>query len=61
MSEYYLDEDWNMVKAPATMQDLAAWANFFQGDYFPDVEADVQVAINTNGMFRVPRASSPRG
>ncbi len=52
MPEYYLDEDWNMVKAPMTMLDLASWANFFQKKYFPDVEADVQVGINTNPKFQ---------
>jgi hypothetical protein len=52
MPEYYLDEDWNMVKAPMTMQDLANWACFFQNKYFPDVEADVQVGINTNPKFQ---------
>jgi hypothetical protein len=51
MPEYYLDEEWNMVKAPITTQDLASWANFFQKKYFPDVEADVQVGINTNSKF----------
>ncbi|MGA7463322.1 MAG: SprT-like domain-containing protein [Candidatus Korobacteraceae bacterium] len=52
MPEYYLDEEWNMVKAPMTTQDLASWANFFQKKYFPDVEADVQVGINTNSKFQ---------
>ena len=51
MPEFYLDEDWNLVKAPMTMEGLASWANFYQQKYFPGVEPNVSVAINTNPKF----------
>lgn len=34
MTEYYLDDDWNLVTAPATAEDLSRWANAFQEKHF---------------------------
>jgi hypothetical protein len=36
MTEYYLDEDWNLIQAPATNADVSGWANEYQQRYFPE-------------------------
>jgi hypothetical protein len=59
MTQYYLDEDWNLVKAPATASDLSAWANAFQQEYFPECVPNVLVAVNTNTNFGGTAAFEP--
>jgi hypothetical protein len=59
MTEYYLDEDWNLVKAPATAADLSNWANAFQQKYFPGCEPNVTVTVNINPKFGGAAAFEP--
>lgn len=51
MPEFYLDDDWNVVKAPMSMQDISQWANLYQKRYFPDVMPPVTITINTHPDF----------
>jgi SprT-like family len=59
MAEYYLDEDWNLVKVPATANDLCQWATIFQQKYFSDCNPNVTVAVNTNPKFMGAAAFDP--
>jgi len=59
MPEYYLDDDWNLVKAPATNSDLSGWANFFQQRYFPGCEPNVSIAVNVDPKFPGAAAFDP--
>lgn len=55
MPEYHLDDDMNLVKAPATVQDLCAWANEYDLKYFDGLVAkqepgiDIAIIDNTGG------------
>lgn len=59
MTQYYLDEDWNLVQASATATDLSTWANTFQQRYFPGCDPSVSVAVNTNPKFTKVAAFDP--
>jgi hypothetical protein len=59
MTTYYLDDGWNLVKAPATHQDLSNWANYFQEQYFPGCEPGIDLVINTNPNFQGASAFEP--
>jgi hypothetical protein len=59
MTEYFLDDDWNLVKAPATNSDLATWANVFQQMYFPGCEPNITITVNMNPKFGGAAAFDP--
>jgi hypothetical protein len=47
MTEYYLDDDWNLVAAPASKDDISRWANAYQQRFFPEPE-NVEIAVLEN-------------
>lgn len=51
LTEFYLDDDWNMVKAPVTPEDIARWATAYQKKYFPDCQPDVKIFVNESPKF----------
>src|SRR5258708_15673647 len=59
MAEYYLDDDWNLVKAPATNAEISGWANSFQQKYFPGCEPNVTITVNVNPKFGGAAAFDP--
>jgi hypothetical protein len=46
MTEFYMDEDMNVVKAPATVEDLCAWANHYDLKYFDGLAAKAEPGMH---------------
>lgn len=45
MSSFTMDENGNIVKEPATVQDFCNWANAYQPKYFTGQMPAIQIAI----------------
>jgi hypothetical protein len=52
MTEYFMDDDEELVNEPATDNDLAAWAVSFQRQHFGGPIPTIEVCFNTHPRFR---------
>ncbi len=59
MMEYYIDDDGTMAREPITVEELCKRADHFTASYFPSVELDLKIALNTHSRFARAAAFDP--
>jgi len=57
--EYYIDDDGTIAREPITVEELCKRADQFTARYFPSVDLDLKVALNTHPMFARAAAFDP--
>ena len=51
MTQYFIDDQWNLIKGPLSVNEISKLANEYQDKYFPGTRPTVSIEVTNNPKF----------
>ena len=51
MTHYFIDDQWNLIKGPLSVDEISMLANEYQGKYFPGQKPTVSIQVTNSPQF----------
>jgi hypothetical protein len=52
MPQYVIDDKWNLIKGPMSVQEISVLANEYQSKYFSSPEPSITIEVTSNPEFQ---------
>lgn len=51
MTHYFIDDQWNLIKSPLSVDEISKLANEYQDKYFPGQKPTVSIQVTNSPQF----------
>jgi hypothetical protein len=51
MTHYFIDDQWNLIKGPMSVEEISMLANEYQDQYFPGRKPTVSIQVTNSPQF----------